>query len=993
MADICKIFISSVFGDSFKDSFCEERESLKYKINNGDEYFKDISLDYGSADASSGSYDKSLERIAEADIIVLFIGTRYGSKNREKANGISLTHEEYRKAYELDKKILIYEFPRDKEHVDSKDIKCFLDEIIKKDKYTIGEIVKKDNYLEIYDYKSNKIDKEPEESLRKRYLEDLTARIYIDLIKAKQSVQALPKFIEKFKYEDKERKYISRNDFKKLNNIENFLTEEDIFSQLLKDNKYGIFICGEGGIGKTMLSDELANRFLKESSWEVLIIKEKFEELSNLNSYYKSNKNYCIYLDDSNFKFSKEDLDKHIKDNKNKNTKNIIIILNSRNSYDNIDDFKDDNKFISIINSSQYEQNYIDFVSKKMLENDGVKFEKSKSIEHWKPSYIKYFLDNGGIENLLDNTDFKDFLKKDFEKQFKSKNMDFKKIESKYFYLLANLPLNKDEIRKKYKSEIKDLKDGKWIQDDREIYKATYNDTIIDEILDMYLNLNRFEDIDDFKDEIIEFIKFSIEHNTFMNLLNNFGKLSSKARMRMKDIFKGELLKKDKFEDIISSNQKSFKNSSILKELDKIEILKEYNLLPSKTDKAYALFLSRTASQIKTEEDINKFEKYFKEWLSHNDENSLRFLYSNEIASYFICDIYDYYKKYNKILENFDINFYTEKYVEKFKGNEKVSFIFQRYIEFNKNIKNIEESIIKYIKEFYDKDNVSYVIQAYLDNKGDIKNIEESIVKYIKEFYTKEDTNYIIQKYLDNEGNIKNIEESIIKYIKEFYTKEDSYYVIQKYLDNGGNIEILFDEINNIFIYEKYEKYLDLSKKNYDALIKKYDVYFNDFIKNYNFNIEKDDLKNYILTFLRIKEKNILSDKAEEKFNKEILNYIKEADITSEYLDISKKFFKKDDEIQSNIQILVHNLSKKELEIFLEEFDNLLKLVNLNVIGAQYASKEGDEIYSNAKILLITIISVVILLSVIIGSFITNSIVISLNDLQQVLFSFFAFLN
>ena len=152
----------------------------------------------------------------------------------------------------------------------------------------------------------------------------------------------------------------------------------------------------------------------------------------------------------------------------------------------------------------------------------------------------------------------------------------------------------------------------------------------------------------------------------------------------MKDIFKGELLKKDKFEDIISSNQKSFKNSSILKELDKIEILKEYNLLPSKTDKAYALFLSRTASQIKTEEDINKFEKYFKEWLSHNDENSLRFLYSNEIASYFICDIYDYYKKYNKILENFDINFYTEKYVEKFKGNEKVSFIFQRYIEFNK---------------------------------------------------------------------------------------------------------------------------------------------------------------------------------------------------------------------------------------------------------------------------------------------------------------------
>ncbi|MBF7066637.1 MCP four helix bundle domain-containing protein, partial [Aliarcobacter butzleri] len=118
------------------------------------------------------------------------------------------------------------------------------------------------------------------------------------------------------------------------------------------------------------------------------------------------------------------------------------------------------------------------------------------------------------------------------------------------------------------------------------------------------------------------------------------------------------------------------------------------------------------------------------------------------------------------------------------------------------------------------------------------------------------------------------------------------------------------------------------------------------------------------------------------------------------YADFSKEFSKYLKMHDDLIAVSRENRTEDALKLIRESavvYDSfsatLLKLVNLNLKGAQDASANGDEIYSNAKILLITIISIVILLSVIIGFFITNSIVISLKDLQQGLFSFFGYLN
>ncbi|XLZ83518.1 methyl-accepting chemotaxis protein [Arcobacter sp. DNRA7] len=118
------------------------------------------------------------------------------------------------------------------------------------------------------------------------------------------------------------------------------------------------------------------------------------------------------------------------------------------------------------------------------------------------------------------------------------------------------------------------------------------------------------------------------------------------------------------------------------------------------------------------------------------------------------------------------------------------------------------------------------------------------------------------------------------------------------------------------------------------------------------------------------------------------------------YADYTKEFSKYLKMHEDLIAVSRENRTEDALKLIRESqavYDSfsatLEKLVSLNVKGAEDASKSADEIYLNSKILLITIISIVILFSVLIAFFITNSIVISLKNLQDGLFSFFGYLN
>ena len=118
------------------------------------------------------------------------------------------------------------------------------------------------------------------------------------------------------------------------------------------------------------------------------------------------------------------------------------------------------------------------------------------------------------------------------------------------------------------------------------------------------------------------------------------------------------------------------------------------------------------------------------------------------------------------------------------------------------------------------------------------------------------------------------------------------------------------------------------------------------------------------------------------------------------YEDFSRKFDKYLD-IHKQLMIVSSQNKTEEAQKILHEsevlFDDFsavaLKLVKINVDGGNQASITGDEIYAQAKITMISIIIISILLGVFIAFFITRSITSSLAELQNGLFSFFAYLN
>ena len=118
------------------------------------------------------------------------------------------------------------------------------------------------------------------------------------------------------------------------------------------------------------------------------------------------------------------------------------------------------------------------------------------------------------------------------------------------------------------------------------------------------------------------------------------------------------------------------------------------------------------------------------------------------------------------------------------------------------------------------------------------------------------------------------------------------------------------------------------------------------------------------------------------------------------YIEFSKQFDKYL-EIHKELLVLIKENKVDDAEKimrttkvnFAEFSDTLLKLVEINVNGGNKANTDGDEIYDNAKILLISIMIICVILSILIALFITKSITGSLKNVQEGLISFFAYLN
>ena len=118
------------------------------------------------------------------------------------------------------------------------------------------------------------------------------------------------------------------------------------------------------------------------------------------------------------------------------------------------------------------------------------------------------------------------------------------------------------------------------------------------------------------------------------------------------------------------------------------------------------------------------------------------------------------------------------------------------------------------------------------------------------------------------------------------------------------------------------------------------------------------------------------------------------------YEDFSKKFDKYMDMHKKLIPVSKQNKTEEaqkmlhEGEVLFNDFSaELIKISELNVEGGNKASLQGDEIYAQAKIVMISVIVISILLGIAVAFLIARSIGSSLNQLQNGLFSFFAYLN
>ena len=108
------------------------------------------------------------------------------------------------------------------------------------------------------------------------------------------------------------------------------------------------------------------------------------------------------------------------------------------------------------------------------------------------------------------------------------------------------------------------------------------------------------------------------------------------------------------------------------------------------------------------------------------------------------------------------------------------------------------------------------------------------------------------------------------------------------------------------------------------------------------------------------------------------------------YLEINKELIVVSRENKTEEARKIMGKTKKEFGDFSA---TLLKLVQINVDGGAKANTIGNEIYANAKILLISIMIICVVLSLLIALFITKSITGSLKSVQDGMNSFFAYLN
>ena len=436
------VFISSSFHDEFTLGFAKERAALKVELGKDPE-LNDISLDYGDPQ-DRGSVEESILRVKKADLVVLFVGTRYGGIVEDE--GISLTHLEYRKAMELKKSMLIYIFPQNIDHKEYIGTDVFIEEIENDNKKIYAEVEKILSKYK-YDVLACKAGgKEEDEQLKEKkelYFDALALKITNDISKLKNKLQSkLPFGVKEIKEDDNEKlkynqylsnkvlPYVPRSEFKQIKNIsDDFESEIDLYEKVFfEDSEYdGLVLSGEGGVGKTRLMLELG-RIAQRNEWVVYQIYSDFEGWDTLR--LDENKKYCFlfdYIEENSY------FDANIFRvlTREYNDMTIKIVANARNTYFINNSIRNSSFYrLNIDNTKHVEKLYLLYVIENIFKKKNIDLKNMDLNIHEiasKPSFAVFLIQGllkGILINLHDVKDFNEYITRRLALTFGKKTID-----------------------------------------------------------------------------------------------------------------------------------------------------------------------------------------------------------------------------------------------------------------------------------------------------------------------------------------------------------------------------------------------------------------------------------------------------------------------------------------------------------------------------------------------------------------------------------------
>lgn len=862
--EITKIFISSVFGESFEI----EREVIRNKIN-ANKYLKDISLDYGEIE-SKGTVENSIKSVQEAEIIILLVGySKYGGQR--EAIDVSLTHLEYRKARELNKELLVYFFPISNGSPQKEDLLKFIDEIIKDDITTavyVEELLP--GYKEYLQFRAgnipNKFSNEHETykdtfgAVVIKSVQDVTSNISsklpvgVSVLNSSENESIVSYKKSLFEYV---LPYISRAKYKKSNHLgHSFKTEDELFKEIFSDqaDNHGVLIKGEGGIGKTRLMLELG-RMAENSNWTVLEIHRNFNNWDSLK--LSENKRYCLLFDYAEqskiFSYNMFDtfssLYPRVK---------IKIIANARNTY------REDTPLVmkdfQIDQDDDNEKNYLQYVIKSILEYKGVQFENIDLGQFFKniatkPSFAVFLINEK--QNIIKNINFhgvrhiNQYLQNRLKLTLSKQN--FSDIPSEVFKFLSILPINEQYVQNKEFINFLEI-DG-WIKyKDGELIHAFHN-TILDELLISYLRTIIIKrNLDSFIRDIFD---YSLTSNTFHNAIKTFNSMSTlilnNNPKTVSEIpkFLIILFQQEQYIKAIENNLELFIKSSIFSDLEKLYFLLDNKIIAENSDDLIWLLtnIMKKPDKIDKTKKNHIIELVYKTIESNFFLEKFQDLYK---GSFLIPAFYIFFTKeeLKEISEkyNFDLNEITLNWINRYGGYFNADFVMKAYLENSDSPKDITNNVRGWLKQNSNQSQ-SFLIQSYLDSKtASLEYILDIVLNYLKKYYNDTSYSFVLESYLQKGGSIDLINEDIIHWLNSNYKHVSYSYISKLYLNQGGNLQFIKESIikwiNDNYEHINYNYMLQVYLKNSGdiSLINENIVYW---LKNNN----EHESYSYILQF------------------------------------------------------------------------------------------------------------------------------------------------